>query len=158
MGNHQRACFKQWRLFLQPRKIWWLIIKEESSSTNWKQVKLILVHIMQKDWQLTQKNISITTVYQVISQQLGIAKLLVLPFQLVRYSTYSTDLAPSNYCLFPNMKKLVARKRFRSNENVIVETSACFASLANPIFPNESTNCSNVGWSLWGWEKIYSKN
>jgi len=39
-------------------------------------------------------------------------------------SPYSSDLAPSDYYLFPNMKKWLAGRRFYSNEEVIAETNA----------------------------------
>jgi len=46
-----------------------------------------------------------------------------LRFQLVPHPLYSSDLAPSDYYLFPNMKKWLAG-RFYSNEKVIAETNA----------------------------------
>jgi len=52
------------------------------------------------------------------------AKLMELRFQLVPHPSYSPDLAPSDYYLFPNMKKRLAGRRFYSNEEVIVETNA----------------------------------
>ncbi|EZA50790.1 hypothetical protein X777_10840 [Ooceraea biroi] len=48
-----------------------------------------------------------------------------LRFQLVPHAPYSPDLAPSDYYLFPNMKKWLA-ERFYSNEQVITETNAYF--------------------------------
>lgn len=38
----------------------------------------------------------------------------------------SPDLAPSDYLLFPNLKKLLGVKRFGSNKEVITETNAYF--------------------------------
>jgi histone-lysine N-methyltransferase SETMAR len=40
------------------------------------------------------------------------AKLMELGFQLVPHPLFSPDLAPSDYYLFPNMKKLLAGRRF----------------------------------------------
>jgi len=45
-----------------------------------------------------------------------------------RHPPYSADLAPSDYYLFPNMKKWLAG-RFYLNEEVIAETNAYFAEL-----------------------------
>jgi len=56
-------------------------------------------------------------------------KLIELRFQPVPHLSYSPDLAPSDYSLFPNMKKWLAGRRFYSNE-VIAETNlAYFAEL-----------------------------
>ncbi|MCP6710980.1 hypothetical protein NL489_26900, partial [Klebsiella pneumoniae] len=44
------------------------------------------------------------------------AKLMEIGFQNVSHPPYSPDLAPSDYYLFPNMKKWLAGKRFYSNE------------------------------------------
>ncbi|EFN73949.1 hypothetical protein EAG_11888, partial [Camponotus floridanus] len=52
------------------------------------------------------------------------AKLMELRFQLVLQPLYSPDLAPSDYYLFPNMKKRLTGRRFYSNEEVIAETNA----------------------------------
>uniref|UniRef100_A0A2S2QFV8 Mariner Mos1 transposase n=1 Tax=Sipha flava TaxID=143950 RepID=A0A2S2QFV8_9HEMI len=53
-----------------------------------------------------------------------IAKLHELGFKLLPHPPYSPDLAPSDYYLFAGLKKMLARKRFSSNEEVIVETEA----------------------------------
>ena len=41
---------------------------------------------------------------------------------------YSSDLAPSDYWLFGNLKKMLQGKRFGSNEEVISETETYFES------------------------------
>lgn len=46
--------------------------------------------------------------------------------QMVSHLTYSQDLVPSDFILFPNLKKSIARKRFASNEEALV--SPCFTS------------------------------
>ena len=40
-------------------------------------------------------------------------------FELVHYLQYSPDLAPSDYFLFPNMKKHLAGKQYQTNYEVI---------------------------------------
>ena len=39
-------------------------------------------------------------------------------YELISHPAYSPDLAPSNYFLFPNLKKDIRRRHFRSNEEV----------------------------------------
>jgi len=41
-----------------------------------------------------------------------------LKYELLEHSPYSSDLAPSDFHLFPNLKKFVTGKRFGSNEEV----------------------------------------
>ena len=40
-------------------------------------------------------------------------------FELIDHPPYSPDLAPSDYFLFPNLKKHLARKRYETNDDVI---------------------------------------
>ncbi|UYV77811.1 hypothetical protein LAZ67_15002401 [Cordylochernes scorpioides] len=46
----------------------------------------------------------------------------------------SPDLAPCDFCLFPNMKKCSAGKIFCSNKEVIAETEVYFRDLENFYF------------------------
>ena len=55
-------------------------------------------------------------------------KLNELSFELLHHPPYSSDLAPSNYWLFADLKKMLQGKRFGSNEEVIAETKAYFES------------------------------
>ena len=66
----------------------------------------------------------------------AMAKLHELKFELLSHLPYSPDLAPSDFFLFPNMKKWLAEKRFESNENVITETEAYFEELPKSYFLN----------------------
>ena len=43
-------------------------------------------------------------------------------FQLLLQPPYSPDLAPSDYWLFADLKRMLQEKRFGSNEEVISET------------------------------------
>ena len=54
------------------------------------------------------------------------AKLPELHFELLSHPSYSPDLAPSNYWLFADLKRMLPEKRFGSNEEVISETEAYF--------------------------------
>ena len=55
-------------------------------------------------------------------------KLNELSFELLPHPPYSPYLSPSDYWLFADLKKMLQRKRFGSNEKVIVETEAYFES------------------------------
>ena len=54
------------------------------------------------------------------------AKLHELHFELLLHPPYSPDLAPNNYWLFVDLKRMLEGKRFGSNEEVISETKAYF--------------------------------
>lgn len=64
----------------------------------------------------------------------AMAKLVELRYELLSHPPYSPDLAPSDYFLFPNLKKSLAGKRFGSNEEVIAATEAYFAALEKIYF------------------------
>ena len=51
-------------------------------------------------------------------------KLNELGFELLPHTPYSPDLAPSDYWLLADLKKMLQGKRFGSNEEVIAETEA----------------------------------
>ena len=53
-------------------------------------------------------------------------KLHELHFHLLLYPPYSPDLAPSDYWLLADLKRMLLGKRFGSNEEVILETEAYF--------------------------------
>ena len=40
-------------------------------------------------------------------------------YELIPHPAYSPDLAPSDYFLFPNLKKDIRGRHFRSNEEVV---------------------------------------
>ena len=46
-----------------------------------------------------------------------------LRYELLRHPPYSPDLAPSEYFLYPNLKKLLGGKRFYSNDEIISQTN-----------------------------------
>ena len=53
-------------------------------------------------------------------------KLHDLNFELISNPPYSSNLAPSDYWLFAGLKKMLAGKKFRPNEEVIAETEVYF--------------------------------
>jgi len=52
-----------------------------------------------------------------------------IPLQIAPHPTYSSDLAPCNYFLFPNQKKWFGGKRFTIREQLTAETKAYFEGL-----------------------------
>ena len=57
-----------------------------------------------------------------------------LKFELLQHLPYSPDLAPSEFCLFPNLEKLLGGERFMVIEEVIAQTDAYFEDLAKSYF------------------------
>jgi len=53
-------------------------------------------------------------------------KLHKLRYELLPQPPYSPDLAPSDYWLFADLKRMLQGKRFGSNEEVIAETEVYF--------------------------------
>ena len=53
-------------------------------------------------------------------------KLHELHFKLLPHPPYSPNLAPSNYYLFADLKRMLQGKRFGSNEELISETEVYF--------------------------------
>ena len=64
----------------------------------------------------------------------SMAKFHELCSELLPHPTYSPDLAPSDYFLFPNLKKWLGGKRFYSNDEIISQTNAYFEDLETSYF------------------------
>jgi [histone H3]-lysine36 N-dimethyltransferase SETMAR len=56
------------------------------------------------------------------------AKLHELGYELLLHPPYSPDLAPSDLFLFADLKKMLAGKKFSTNEEVITENEAMWKS------------------------------
>ncbi|XP_025154422.1 activating transcription factor 3 isoform X2 [Harpegnathos saltator] len=65
------------------------------------------------------------------------AKFNELKYELLEHPAYSPDLAPSDYYLFPNLKKFLAGKRFTSNDEAIAAVDGYFAHLPESHFNND---------------------
>ena len=65
--------------------------------------------------------------------QKTITKITELKYELLQHPPYSPDLAPSDFWLFPHLKKFLRGKHFSSNEDVI-------AVVEEGILPVESKN------------------
>ncbi|XP_070851358.1 histone-lysine N-methyltransferase SETMAR-like [Drosophila suzukii] len=63
-------------------------------------------------------------------------KLSELRFELLPHPPYSPDMAPSDYWLFSYLKKHLQGKRYRSNEEVIVDTETYFEGKSSSFYKN----------------------
>ena len=66
--------------------------------------------------------------------QKTITKITELKYELLQHPPYSPDLAPSDFWLFPHLKKFLRGKHFSSNEEVIAVVEEYFAGLAESHF------------------------
>lgn len=71
------------------------------------------------------------------------AKLNDLRYELIEHPPYSPDLAPSDFHLFPNLKKFLRGKRFSSNEEVIATVNQYFDELPENHFRDGITELEN---------------
>ena len=69
------------------------------------------------------------------------AKLHKLHFELLLHPPYSPDVAPSDYYLFADLKRMLQGNGFGSNEQVIAETKAYFAA-KDASFYKIGSSCS----------------
>jgi histone-lysine N-methyltransferase SETMAR len=58
-------------------------------------------------------------------------KLADLHFEVPKHPAYSPDLAPSDYCLFPSLKKHLKGRKFSSNEEATSAADGWFAAQQN---------------------------
>jgi histone-lysine N-methyltransferase SETMAR len=56
-------------------------------------------------------------------------KLRNLRYELLEHPPYLTDLAPSDFCLFPKLKLFLAGQRFYSNQEATAAVERYFADL-----------------------------
>jgi len=67
---------------------------------------------------------------------LTMAKLHELGFQLVDHPPYSPDLAPSDFFLFPELKKTLSGQKFATNAEVITAVNDYFSTQDGSFFSN----------------------
>lgn len=77
------------------------------------------------------------------SSIVAMSKIHELKFELIPHPPYSPDLAPSDYYLFPNLKKWLGGKRFKSNEVVIEAVNQYFEELDESTFKTGITKLEN---------------
>ncbi|XP_033221437.1 protein GVQW3-like [Belonocnema kinseyi] len=76
-------------------------------------------------------------------RNLAQAELHEIGFELIPQPPYSPGLAPSDYYLFPNLKRWLTGKRFYSNEELIAETEAYFGDLPIEYFSDGINKLEN---------------
>ncbi|GFU63963.1 mariner Mos1 transposase [Trichonephila clavipes] len=66
----------------------------------------------------------------------SMAKLHELDFELFPHPPYSPDLAPSDFFLFSDLKRMLSGQKFRADEEVIAETEAYFEAKDKSYYKN----------------------
>jgi histone-lysine N-methyltransferase SETMAR len=61
-------------------------------------------------------------------------KLADLHIEILKQPAYSPDLAPSDYCLYPNLKKCLEGRKFLSTQGAILAVDRWFAAQAEFFF------------------------
>ena len=74
------------------------------------------------------------------------AKRHELHLELLQHPPYSPDLAFSDYWLFVDLKRMLQRKRFGSNEEVILEIEAYFEA-KDKLFNKKGIKLSEKYWN-----------
>lgn len=64
------------------------------------------------------------------------AKLHELGYELLPHPPYSPDLAPSDFFLFADLKRMLAGKKFKTDEEVIAVTEAYFEAKDKSYYKN----------------------
>jgi histone-lysine N-methyltransferase SETMAR len=60
---------------------------------------------------------------------LAMGKLRDLHYELLEHPPYSSDLAPSDFCIFQKLKLFLVGQRFSSNQEAIAAVESYFADL-----------------------------
>ena len=112
-----------------------LIPLKEEIAKKWPQMKKKKV-LFHQDNALCYK--SITTM----------AKLYELHFELLPHPPYIPDLAPSDYWLFADLKRILQGKRFGSNEEWISETEVYFEAKDKSFYKKRHQIVRSLGISV----------
>ena len=68
-------------------------------------------------------------------------------YELIPHPAYSPDLAPSDYFLFPNLKKDIRGRHFRSKEEVVAAVEECVGD-KDPGFFSSGQMALEHRWSM----------
>lgn len=71
------------------------------------------------------------------------AKIYELGYELLPHPPYSPDLAPSDYFLFADLKRMLAGKKFKTDDEVIAETEAYFEDKPKEYYRSGIENLEN---------------
>ena len=102
-------------------------LKEEIAKKKQPQMKKKNMHFQQENAPC-HKSIAV------------MAELQELNFQLLPHSIFYPDLAPSDYWLIPDFKRMLQGKRFGSSKEVKSETGAYFEA-RDKSFSKKASNC-----------------
>ena len=98
----------------------------------------LLLHRLSQEIKKKRPHLKKIFLYQdnarIHASAVSMAKIMELKFELLQHPPRSTDLAPSDFFLFPNFKKWHRRQRFTLNEEVIAQTDAYFQDLSKSYF------------------------
>jgi histone-lysine N-methyltransferase SETMAR len=61
-------------------------------------------------------------------------KLADVHFEVLKHPAYSPDLAPSDYCLFPNLKKRLKGRKFLSTKEATLAVNGWFTARPKEFF------------------------
>jgi [histone H3]-lysine36 N-dimethyltransferase SETMAR len=64
------------------------------------------------------------------------SKMHELCYELLPHPPISPYLAPSDLFLFANLKRMLAEKKFSTNEEVTIETEAYFEAISKSYYKN----------------------
>jgi histone-lysine N-methyltransferase SETMAR len=67
-----------------------------------------------------------------------------LQLEVLKHPAYSPGLAPSEYYLFPNLKKHLKGTKFKSTEETTLAADECFARQTKECFLNGLKKQKNV--------------
>jgi [histone H3]-lysine36 N-dimethyltransferase SETMAR len=68
------------------------------------------------------------------------AKLHKLGYELLLHPPYSPDLAPSDFFLFADLKRMLAGQKFSINQEVNIETETFFEAMSKSYHKNGIEN------------------
>ena len=115
-------------LFWDAQAIFFINYLEKGRTINNEYYIALLVHLKEefiKKWPRMKKKKVLFHQDNTLCHK-SMAKLHELHFKLLLHPSYFPDLAPSDYWLFADLKRMLQGKRFGSNEEVISETEAYF--------------------------------
>ena len=67
-------------------------------------------------------------------------------FEQINHPPYSPDLAPSDYCLFRNLKSHLRGTRFRDDDELKAATEACFEDQIDDFYFKD-IDCLKEKWA-----------
>jgi len=120
------------------QSIWWRDISKDPLFEPFRakfqpeRTQFTFSSHLKRDWR-AKKYSSIKTTRRPISRLLQWQN-YELGYELIPHPSYSPNLAPCDFFLFPNLKTWLGGKKFSSNEEVIVAVNEYFANFETAYF------------------------